>query len=182
MVSLRMRSRQAVSSNSAVATWADASVTATRVHAMTTSRLSIEIEGDLNDQERGAIRELLAQAEAIAGQFFAGDLEQAVASGAALQVEASQLAEVDLRMKVRERIDLSTLKRGAADADADAPATPAPAAATTTAPPPEQSPPVLEPAVADWAAAPVTAGRLKLGREIKLQLLHALVDLHREQT
>jgi hypothetical protein len=194
----------------AAATWADVSVSATRMRVVNTSRLSVEVQGDLSEQELDAIRDLLTQAEALAERFFAGDLEQAFAAGAALQVDTAQLAEVALRMKVRERLAVSAANRAIAGAalsaappqaaTADVPGdavppgsapspvqTPAPATTTdatvvtTTTPRPEQSLQSLLASLKDWAQVPLPAGRLIIGQQFRLQLVVALVDLRGQQ-
>ena len=156
-VSLRVRSRQAMSYGAAAAAWADASVTTAGVRIVSTSRLSVEVQGDLSEEELGAIRDLLAQAETIAEQFFGGDPEQAIAAGGGLRVDPSQLAEVALRMKVRERLDLRGVSGAAAAGPAPAATGPdsaaqvtaglpaAPGSALPVTPQPEPAQPVAEP-------------------------------------
>ena len=191
-VSLRVRSRQAMSYGAAAATWADASVAAAGVRIVSTSRLSIEVQGDVNEEELGAIRDLLAQAETIAERFFGGDLEQAIAAGGGLQVDSSQLAEVALGMKVRERLDLrgmtSTAAAGAspaaiepdstAQAAASSPATIAspeatPGPALPAAPQPEPAQPA---AAVPSPGRAMDAGQLPSAAQSLQSLLDSLIE------
>lgn len=114
-------------------------------------KISFSVDGDLNADELAAIRSVVEQAGALAADFFDGDLPQAFATAAALDIDATQLARVGLKLSVRERLTY-------ADTYAPTPVTPerpAPAAAPTpTAAPAEvATAPAADGAPAATAAA-----------------------------
>jgi hypothetical protein len=85
---------------------ADASVTengktssTTEIEISSRSRLTLSVEGDLNDEELAAIRNVFAQAEDIAEQFFGGDLQAAFDLAAGFEFDTEQLARVKLRFR-----------------------------------------------------------------------------------
>jgi hypothetical protein len=129
----------------------DDGATLTEVAASSRIKIRFSVEGDLNAEELAAIRSVVEQATAIAGEFFAGETPEAFAAAAELEIDGAQLARVGLRLAVREQLGYAastTYRRAPAPAPAPAPAEPA------TAPPAAApSPPVAEPA----AAMPTTA-------------------------
>lgn len=58
----------------------------------------VEIEGDLNDQERQALEGLLGQVQDLAGQFYAGDYAGAFDRALALDLDGTQLASMSLNL------------------------------------------------------------------------------------
>lgn len=58
----------------------------------------VAVEGDLNEQERGALNDLLRQVQGLSGQFYAGDLAGAFDSALSLNMDGSQLASMSLRL------------------------------------------------------------------------------------
>ena len=108
VVRLDFRTRDSVELD---ASWKqDAGVEATelRLETKSSAKLSIRVRGDLNAEELAAIRDTLEQASQLAHDFFAGDMNAAFESAAALNVDGDQLAEVKLRMKVKERLTYSS--------------------------------------------------------------------------
>jgi hypothetical protein len=124
----------------------DDGATLTEVAASSTIKIRFSVEGDLNADELAAIRSVVEQATAIAGEFFAGDAPEAFAAAAGLEIDGAQLARVGLRLAVREQLGYAastTYRRAPAPAPIPAPA------AIVVAP----SEPAAEPA----AAAPTAA-------------------------
>jgi hypothetical protein len=68
------------------------------------SRLAIHIQGDLNSDELAAIKSVVEQASAIAGQFFNGETADAFAAAAALDIDGQQLAQAALGLRLRQSI------------------------------------------------------------------------------
>lgn len=82
------------------------SASLTEVSVSSRSRLVLKVEGDLNDAELEAIRNVFAQAEQLAEEFFAGDLNAALEVVAALEFDTSQLARVSMKFRSSERISV----------------------------------------------------------------------------
>jgi hypothetical protein len=135
--------------------------TSTGVDYSSRSRLRLSVDGDLNEAELAAISEVFAQAEAIAGEFFGGDLAAAFEAASALQYDTEQLARVRLRFRSSEvtnvsyaRVSTSAPVEPAAEAPAPEPVT---IARAIPAPVPEPTP----------AAAPVAAAAPARAAEVQ---------------
>ncbi|BBP46768.1 hypothetical protein THMIRHAS_21410 [Thiosulfatimonas sediminis] len=61
-------------------------------------RFAMSIEGDLNDNELGAIFDVFEQVDQIANQFYGGNLEQALQSAVEMKVDFGQLQNVSLNL------------------------------------------------------------------------------------
>jgi hypothetical protein len=114
------------------------------VDARSSTKISFHVDGDLNADELAAIRSVIEQASGLAQEFFAGDLPKAFAAAQGLDIDASQLAKVGLRLGVREQVTYSAARL---------PTGPAAVAPAPTAAPP--SVPAALPAPAVEPAAPV---------------------------
>ncbi|MCG8527468.1 MAG: hypothetical protein MI748_13875 [Opitutales bacterium] len=66
------------------------------------SRLQIEVEGHLNDEELEAINQLVADVDDLAADFFDGDVQAAFAKGLELNYDRSQIAGYNLELKEKE--------------------------------------------------------------------------------
>ncbi|MCH8134565.1 MAG: hypothetical protein IIB77_01135 [Proteobacteria bacterium] len=126
------------------------SASLTEISVSSSSRLVLKVEGDLNEAELEAIRNVFAQAEQLAEEFFAGDLNAALEVVAGLEFDTSQLARVSMKFRSSERISVQqTILQSAPTA----PAVESPTSAGTAA-----APIGAEPAtetVAPPSAAPV---------------------------
>lgn len=78
-----------------------------RVNARSAVRVRFSVEGELNAEERDAIQSVVEQASGLAAELFAGDVPEAFATAAALEIDGTQLARVGLRMSVREHLTYS---------------------------------------------------------------------------
>ena len=74
------------------------------LQARSQTRISFRVRGDLNEQEMAAIQDVIAQAGAMAEDFFAGETEAAFATAASLQLDATQLANARISMKTSEQL------------------------------------------------------------------------------
>ncbi len=68
----------------------------TEIEVSSRSRLMLSVDGDLNDDELAAIQNVFAQAEAIANQFFGGDIAAAFDLAAGFEFDVEQLARVNM--------------------------------------------------------------------------------------
>lgn len=106
----------------------------TEIELSSQSRLSLHIEGDLNDSELAAIQNVFAQAEKIANEFFDGDIGAAFNLAQGFEFDTEQLARVKLGFQSREvsRVSYAESVRVATDPVAvEAPVEQAPVAAET---------------------------------------------------
>lgn len=79
-------------------------VAAIEMEARSHTRITIKVKGDLNEQEMAAIQSVIDQAGTMAEDFFAGDTEGAFATASALEIDATQLANIRIRMKSSEQL------------------------------------------------------------------------------
>lgn len=78
------------------------SATATEVAVSSRSRMVMKVEGDLNESELAAIRNVFDQAEMIANEFFGGDIGAAFNVAQGFEFDTEQLARVNMRFRMRE--------------------------------------------------------------------------------
>ncbi|MBT8099492.1 MAG: hypothetical protein KJO82_07060 [Gammaproteobacteria bacterium] len=112
-------------------------LTYTEVQVSSKSKLMLRVEGDLNEAELTAIRDVFAQAEELAETYFAGDIEAALDVVAGFDFDAEQIAGVSLRFRAFEASSVSQalIQTRLPAIVGDQPATPAidqPAAAADT--------------------------------------------------
>ena len=74
------------------------------VQASSRTRIAVRVNGDLNEQELAAIQSVIEQAGAMAEDFFSGNASDAFASASELEIDATQLANVRIRMKTSEQL------------------------------------------------------------------------------
>ncbi|MEQ1773814.1 MAG: hypothetical protein ABL891_08525 [Burkholderiales bacterium] len=159
-VRLKIKSREAVDAASATAQSGDTVVSELQLAARSSTKIAISVEGDLNPDELAAIQSVVEQAGELADAFFAGNLPSAFSDAAALQIDASQLSQVGLRLSMREQTTYAHLgaqRALPAPAPVPAPASApvaAPAAAVTTATAPDGAAPAT--AAEPVATAPAT--------------------------
>lgn len=131
------------------------------VAAYSKSRFTVEVQGSLSAAELAAIDDVLGQVDAIAKDFYAGDTAAAFAAGAALDVDAEQLAAVSLRMSQSTSLRVASRAEWAGGALPSLPTPrPAPLPQPVPLPTPEPQPPATANesttrAPLDQAAAPV---------------------------
>lgn len=102
VVRLDVKRSNRLSAQDVAAANENGSASRTEVAVSSRSRLTLSVNGDLNDAELAAIQNVFAQAESIADEFFDGDLSQAFSLAAGLEFDAEQLSRVNLRFRSRE--------------------------------------------------------------------------------
>jgi len=85
----------------------DGSASAVQIEVSSSSRLSFTVKGDLNEAELAAIQNIFAQAEAIANEFFEGDLAAAFDLASALEFDTEQLARLSMRFHERQLTEVN---------------------------------------------------------------------------
>ncbi len=82
---------------------------ATSVQIASTQRLrsSIEIKGNIDAGELQAIQDFVGKIDALANDFFGGDIEAAFKAGSALEFDANEIARFSLKLSVTERVQAS---------------------------------------------------------------------------
>ncbi len=102
VVTLDLRRREAFSAEDVALQNGQGSFTSTEVSVSSRSRLVFSVKGDINEQELAAIQGVFEQAEAIADDFFGGDLARAFDAASGLSYDAEQLSRVSLKFRERE--------------------------------------------------------------------------------
>ncbi len=132
LVKLKISSRESLSMAATLTENEDGTVSTVTRQSMSSMRVSFEVEGELNEEERAAIASVIEQAGALADQFFNDDVAGAFAAAQRLNVDASQLATVGLRMSLRE--EMTYTAKGLPQSAAPLPAMPAATPPATTSP------------------------------------------------
>ena len=159
IVKLSFRSRTSSSVDLAAAATVGGTAAGTAgFSTINSSRLSIEVQGNINADEAAAIGDVLNQVETLANQFFAGDVAQAFASAAALHIDSSQLASVALQLRVKQSFQATAIGETAPALPASVVSEASPAAVTAPTTDRVASTPVSDalPVVATPAATPGT--------------------------
>lgn len=99
-VQIRFRNKEGVVSQTATS----ASGAERRVYAFSAGRIEISLNGDLNDAELAAIKELVDKVESLAADFFAGDVPKAFEAASTLGFDAEQIAGFALKLSTRESL------------------------------------------------------------------------------
>ena len=121
-----------------------------RVYGFASGRVAVSVEGDLNDEELAAIGALVAKVDALAKDFFAGDIQKAFAAAAHLGFDGEQIASFALKLSSRELLQQSGPVGGL-------PKLPQPKPAAVTTDLPAATPAAALPAAATPAAAPANS-------------------------
>ncbi len=106
-VSIRFRSKEVTSAAVAQVSGEAGTATAASVNVLSRGRIAIEVDGELNADELAAINDLLDDVDAVAGEFFGGDVEAAFAAAARVGIESDALSAFDLRMSYSRSISLA---------------------------------------------------------------------------
>lgn len=164
VVKLSLKRTENLSGTDVAVSDGNGSVTTTEVAVSSRSRMMLKVEGDLNESELAAIKNVFAKAEQIADEFFDGDIGAAFSLAQGFEFDTEQLARVNMRFKMREvsNITYTESVRPAVLPPAETPAAAAPESLRPAVPEgrPLQGPPVLaarEPIVAP--AAPESVSR-----------------------
>jgi hypothetical protein len=104
IVELKIKARDALSLDSATLETDDTLVSELQLRSASSIKISISVNGDLNEDELAAIQSVVEKAGTLADKFFAGDVEGAFADASALQMDGTQLASVGMRLSMRERL------------------------------------------------------------------------------
>ncbi len=140
VVTLDLRRRDAFSAEDVSLQNGEGSFTSTEVSVSSRSRLVFSVKGDINEQELAAIQGVFEQAEAIADDFFGGDLARAFDAASGLSYDAEQLSRVSLKFRERETTRVNFAQLGnvavpAFDDPAKRPAIADPASSPAALPP-----------------------------------------------
>ncbi|MDJ0701140.1 MAG: hypothetical protein QNJ07_14930 [Woeseiaceae bacterium] len=134
----------------------------TEVELSSRTRLMLRVKGDINASELGAIKNVFAQAEAMASEFFNGDIGAAFAMAEGFEFDVEQLARVNLRFRSQQVSDIAYRETVVAPVAGPSESAPEPAAVApqpgaerspSSTPPEPAKLPEVTPAVED--AAPV---------------------------
>lgn len=111
VVRIRFRSKEAERVSHVEVAAGGASASSTRVDAYSGTRIKVDVNGSLDAGELEAIRSFLGEVDQLANDFFAGDVEQAFAQGAALEFDAAEIARYSLKLSFSERTEVEGVRR-----------------------------------------------------------------------
>lgn len=134
IVKLDLRRTESLSATDIAVSNADGFASSTEVELSSQSRLTFKVNGDLNDAELAAIQNIFAQAEAIATEFFGGDLTAAFDLASGLEYDTEQLARVRLRFREEQTSEVSFAAIGQIQAEPVDEVASIPASGTDVAP------------------------------------------------
>lgn len=147
LVKLKISSRESLSMSATLGQDGEQTVATVGKESASSLSISFDVEGDLNEEELAAIRSVIEQTGQLAQQFFNDDVAGAFAAAERLQIDATQLANVGLRMSLREQMTYSAKNLPRGDT-----VTPLPAATPVSTQPPAE--PTPTPATIAAVAAP----------------------------
>lgn len=129
--------------------------TAVEASVISRGRFKVEVDGDLNEDERAAIGKLLDKVDDIAADFFGGDVQAAFAAAARVGLDSSALSAFDLRLSYSRSLAAVQAYAGNAKFSNPEPAEPAKVPAQSAAPaqPAVTQPVTKQPVVEPPAAA-----------------------------
>jgi hypothetical protein len=169
-VSIRFRTSNVTDVAAAQTTDGSTTASASDAHVISRGSLKIEVNGDLNDDERKAIGDLLNKVDGIAKDFFGGDVQAAFSAAARVGFDSQEISGFSLKLSYSQRIGFASTYAAASLPVAAAPATPAvPSAQVPVGLDPISLPPAtnatrentnsVQPALSDTAApvAPASA-------------------------
>ena len=136
VVRLSLRSRVTVAAGGVATSTADGTASSAAATVISGSKFELSVDGNLNDEEIAAIRDVLTKVEALAEVFFRGDVQAAFAAAADLQIDGDQLASVALDLTLKQRL------RAVGFVSQPVASLPPAVPAAGTAPEPLQTPPV----------------------------------------
>ncbi|MGB5491099.1 MAG: hypothetical protein WBM76_09770, partial [Woeseiaceae bacterium] len=164
VVKLSLRRMDRMSATDVAVSDDSGSMTSTEVSVSSRSRMVLKVEGDLNESELAAIKNVFAKAEQIADEFFGGDIGAAFNLAQGFEFDTEQLARVNMRFKMRQvsNIAFAESVRPAPLTSVSTPAVAAPVAAErpvpdaqpVVAPVTRAVPPVVTPAITPVALEP----------------------------
>ena len=134
IVKVKFATRNDVRAGFAQATSDGVELTSANLSITTDQRTQLSVKGDLNADELKAIADVVQKVDALANDFFAGNVDEALSQATHLDIDTEQLANVALRLSVKQRIETTAVSVKAS----------LPAAAPVPAP--EESVPVETPA------------------------------------
>lgn len=114
VVKLSLRMAENVSATDVAKSDGQASSTSTEVSVSSRSRLMLRVDGDLNENELAAIRNVFAQAEQIANEFFAGDIAASFDLAKGFEFDPEQLARVKMDFRERQYTSITYAETGSA--------------------------------------------------------------------
>jgi hypothetical protein len=77
----------------------------TEFQAFSKSRVSISVQGDLNESELLAVQDLVDQVSQLTDGFFSGDLNAALSQASDLKLDSSQLSSYSLHLALRQTFE-----------------------------------------------------------------------------
>jgi hypothetical protein len=110
VVRIRFRSRESERVDVAALEAGALSAASARIDAHQSTRIKVDVNGSLDAGELEAIQAFVGQVDALANEFFAGDVEAAFTAGATLQFDAQEIARYSLKLSMTERIEIGALR------------------------------------------------------------------------
>lgn len=102
VIRLSLRNVERMSVEDASISDGESTLTSTEIQISSRSRMALHVKGDLNEAEMAAIKSVFEQAEAIADEFFGGDLALAFDMAAGLEYDTEQLARINMRFREQQ--------------------------------------------------------------------------------
>lgn len=104
-ITLSFASKTGVSVQNLQANSGGAQLAASDIQALSRSRVTISVQGDLNAGELQAVQDLVGQVNHLADGFFGGDVGAALSLAGGLNFDSSQLADYSLHLALKQTFD-----------------------------------------------------------------------------
>lgn len=153
VVTVKFSNKLDVRAGTAQVTAGDSQFQSSSLDVTGTSRTKLVVQGDLNAEELQAIQQVVGQVDALANEFFAGNVDAALSHAATLDFDTEQLASVALSLSRKQRVEVAGIRmQDAAPPAASPPA--ADAALPTDQPAQSTDASAIEPTAAPSPAEP----------------------------
>lgn len=124
VVTLNFSARTAVTYSSAQVSDGTTQISSSELAVASRSRLSVQVEGDLNAEELTALDDLVDQVNQLTDAFFAGDVDAALTQATSFSYDGTQLADYTIDLKFKQSFYGYTAAMPATTAPVNEPATP----------------------------------------------------------
>lgn len=101
LVTIQIESRNSESAELSASQIGDGVSFRAATESFSSQSLSFTVEGDLNEDERSAIAELIRNAEQLSNRFYAGDFEAAFEAAQNLQFDSGEISGFELNLQQR---------------------------------------------------------------------------------
>ncbi len=154
VVSIKFSNKLEVRAGNAQVTAGDQQYETSSIAIASVSRTKLMVRGDLNADELQAVQEVVERVDALANEFFAGNVDEALSHAATLDFDTEQLASIALSLSRKQRVEVAGIRMqdAAPQPAADSPPEPKQPVAVASEPVAAAEHPIAEQPIAEQPA------------------------------